>query len=104
MTPTGELQRALQKSAHLSSKKRNKKINKQKSKEYTIKRLYPGDVISYYPFYGPDFENEIKYGIVVSVSSGKKKWIRRYKILTEHVLWEPYHADLEKSYRIEKVN
>jgi len=65
--------------------------------------LYPGDIISYYPFYGPDFENEIKYAMVVSVSSGKKKWIRRYEILTEHVLWKPYHVDLEKSYTILKV-
>lgn len=104
MTPTGELQRALRKSAHLSNKKKNNKKSKQKKEEYTIERLYPGDVISYYPFYGPDFENDIKYGIVVSASSGKKKWIRRYEILTEHVLWKPYHSDLEKNYRIAKVN
>lgn len=88
----------------LSNKKKNNKKSKQKKEEYTIERLYPGDVISYYPFYGPDFENDIKYGIVVSVSSGKKKWIRSYEILTEHVLWKPYHSDLEKSYRITKVN
>ena len=110
MTPTGELQRALRKSAHLSNKKKNNKKNKQKKKEYALDRLRPGDVIEYCRFYGPDImpwhetDAQIRYGIVIEVINRKKKWIRKYKILTEHGLWETFHKTLEVDYRITKVN
>ena len=104
MTPTGELQRALLKSAHLSNKKKNNKKNKQKKKECGLDRLHPGDVIAYYLFHGPAATKEIRYGIVIEVINKKKKWIRKYKILTEHSLWETFHETLEVDYRTTKVN
>lgn len=101
MTPTGELQRAQQKSAHLSNKKKNKL--RSKDIKYVIEKLQPGDIISYYVFYGPDAEKDVRFAIVIDVSNGKKKWLRKYKILTEHTLWETSHKSLEEDYRITKV-
>ena len=90
-TPIGELQRALRKSAHLSNKKKNNKKRKlKKQNEHTLERLHTGDIISYQQ---PRAKNtqlppaEVRYGIVIEVHGGKKKWLREYKILTEYSVW-----------------
>lgn len=100
---TGEHQQVQQKSDPLSSKKLTKKASIQ-NESCILKKLYPGDIISYYYYYGPGGDIDIKYAIVIDVSEGKKKWLRTYKILTEHTLWEKSHNLLEKDYRVEKVN
>lgn len=101
MTLTGELRQTLQKSAHLSSKKITKKAFSQ-NKSFVLEKLYPGDVISYYYYFEPDAEKDVKYAIVIDVSKGKKKWLRKYKILTEHSLETMPHG-FRKNHRIEKV-
>ena len=85
----------------LSNKKNKKSFALTES--FVLKKLYPGDIISYYFYLGPDEEKDIKYGIVVDVSKGKKKWLRTYKILNEHTLWEKPHDVLERDYRVTKV-
>ena len=101
MTPTGELRQTLQKSVHLSSKKITKKAFSQ-NKSFVLEKLYPGDVISYYYYFRPDAEKDVKYAIAIDLSKGKKKWLRKYKILTEHSLETKPHG-FRKNYRIEKV-
>ena len=87
----------------LSSKKLTKKACIRNESFVVLEKLYPGDIISYYYYFGPDAEKDIKYGIVVDVSKGKKKWLRTYKILNEHTLWEKPHDVLERDYRVTKV-
>lgn len=103
-TPIGELQRALRKSAHLSNKKKNNKKSKlKKQNEYTLERLCSGDIISYHehrPLEG--WPELIRYGIVIDVYGGKKKWLREYKILTEYSMWT-LRARMTMNYTILKV-
>ena len=103
-TPTGELQRALRKSAHLSNKKKNNKKRKlKKQNEYTLERLHTGDVISYHePLRLEAWPEETRYGIVIDVRNGKKKWLREYKILTEYSVWT-IHPGIKMNYVILKV-
>ena len=44
------------------------------------------------------------YGIVISKNKTKKKWLRKYKILTSKNLWEVDHEFIEKNYRIRIEN
>jgi len=94
----------------LSNKKKNNKKSKlKKQNEYTLKRLYSGDIISYHehrPLVCTIFSNgrpeEIRYGIVIDVHGGKKKWLREYKILTEYSVWT-LHPGMTMNYTILKV-
>ena len=101
---TGELQRALRKSAHLSNKKKNNKKSKlKKQNEYTLERLYSGDIISYHEHREISrWPERIRYGIVVDVRNGKKKWLREYKILTEYSVWT-FFEGVQINYTILKV-
>ena len=111
-TPTGELQRALRKSAHLSNKKKNNKNRKiKKQNKYSLERLQSGDIISYHDAQRARWARwdwhraplgEMRYGIVIDVCNRKKKWLREYKILTEYSVWtlRPGHT---MNYTILKV-
>jgi hypothetical protein len=114
-TPTGELQRALRKSAHLSNKKRKKRSKKAEKRLGKIKSFFrsdadhtlfePGNVLSFVlinlkEMYVGDKVNFS--GVVIDRKGGKKKWNRSYSILTGHGLIEMTHEYIEKNFIVRK--
>lgn len=114
-TPTGELQRALRKYAHLSNKKRKKRIKKADKKLSKLKSAFrsdadhilfePGNVLSFVLINLKELYVGDKMsfcGVVIDKKGGKKKWNRSYTILTGHGLSEMTHKYIEKNFIVRK--
>ena len=114
-TPTGELQRALRKYAHLSNKKRKKRLKKSEKRLARIKASFrsdadhtlfePGNILTFVlinlkEMYVGDKVNF--FGVVIDKKGGKKKWNRSYTILTGHGLSEMTHEYIEKNFIVRK--
>ena len=114
-TPTGELQRALRKCAHLSNKKRKKKIKKANKRLAKIRSSFrsdadhtlfePGNVLSFVLINLKEMYvgDKVSFcGVVIDRKGGKKKWNRSYSILTDCGLIEMTHEYIEKNFIVRK--
>ena len=99
----------LRKYGHLSNRKENKrlrKLEKRRKKKFgeieKIETLQTGTVISISRTFDKLYPGPPIFGIVINLSSDKKKWKKTYQILTENGVWEVKHSHLEQNYKVRK--